>query len=112
MTDTESLGNRLVQARTDAGMDQDEVATLVGVDLDTLSRWESDARSPRSNRITTMAGILGVTFRWLLTGEGPKHRPALEPIGREEAAESLAAIRSQLDAVLLQVDSLTKRLKA
>ncbi|RMD48696.1 MAG: helix-turn-helix domain-containing protein [Alphaproteobacteria bacterium] len=51
-------------------MTQAELARALGVRLATLRRWEEDRAEPRANRLQMMAGLLGVSISWLLSGEG------------------------------------------
>jgi transcriptional regulator with XRE-family HTH domain len=68
--DVATFGDRLTAAREAAGMDQATMAERVGVELQTLQNWEDDLAEPRANRLQMMAGILGVSITWLLSGEG------------------------------------------
>lgn len=65
-----TFGDRLSGAREEAGMSQEEFAKRLGVKIKTLKAWEDDLSEPRANRLSIMAGMLNVTLRWLLTGEG------------------------------------------
>ena len=65
-----TFGDRLAAARDQAGMTQAELAKRLGVKLTTLQKWEDDLLEPRANRLSMIAGLLNVTFMWLLNGEG------------------------------------------
>lgn len=65
-----TFGDRLAAAREQAGMSQTDLAKRLGVKLSTLKKWEDDLLEPRANRLSMMAGLLNVTFMWLLNGEG------------------------------------------
>ena len=67
---TTTFGDRLSGARQEVGMSQEEFAKRLGVKIKTLKAWEDDLSEPRANRLSIMAGMLNVTLRWLLTGEG------------------------------------------
>jgi transcriptional regulator with XRE-family HTH domain len=47
MTGNMTLGTRIRDARIKRGLTQDEVADLIGVLVNTVSRWERDAHPPR-----------------------------------------------------------------
>ena len=47
-----------------------QLARRLGVKTETVQAWESDRSEPRSNRFIMLAGLLGVTPTWLLTGSG------------------------------------------
>ena len=68
--DATTFGDRLSGAREEAGMSQEVFAKRLGVKIKTLKAWEDDFSEPRANRLSIMAGMLNVTLRWLLTGEG------------------------------------------
>lgn len=68
--ETATFGDRLADARQAVGMSQDDLAKRLGVKPKTLQNWENDISEPRANRLNMCAGLLNVSLRWLLTGEG------------------------------------------
>lgn len=63
-----SLGERLAEARRDAGLDQENMAELLGVSRAAVSLWEQDRTQPR-NYMRTMerwAEVTNVPVDWLL----------------------------------------------
>lgn len=68
--ETATFGDRMAAAREAHGLSQADLAKRLGVKLKTVSAWENDLREPRANHLQMMAGLLNVSFRWLLTGEG------------------------------------------
>jgi len=77
--DAATFGDRLAAAREAAGLSQKAMAERLGVKMGTYRNWEDDASEPRANRLTLLAGMLGVSMRWLMTGEG--QGPDLEDNG-------------------------------
>ena len=69
-SDMATFGDRIAGAREALGMSQRDLAHRLGVRPETLKGWEEDRSEPRSNRLQILAGILNVSIRWLLTGEG------------------------------------------
>ncbi|MBQ2260960.1 MAG: helix-turn-helix domain-containing protein [Loktanella sp.] len=65
-----TFGDRLAGAREAAGMSQKDLAKSLGVKLSTLISWENDTGEPRANRLQMLAGMLGVSLGWLMTGQG------------------------------------------
>ena len=65
-----TFGDRIAAARVAQGLSQEEVAARLGVRLRTLRNWEDDQSEPRANRMQMLAGVLGVSLRWLMTGLG------------------------------------------
>jgi transcriptional regulator with XRE-family HTH domain len=72
MTDTsdDTLGGRLSAARDSAGLTLADVANRIGVRKESLLSWEADRAEPRSAKLVDLAGILGVSPMWLMTGLG------------------------------------------
>ena len=68
--DFDTLGGRLGRARASQNASLSDIAELVGVEEQTLEAWEHDRATPRSNRLTMLAGVLGTSPSWLLFGRG------------------------------------------
>lgn len=65
-----TFGDRVAAAREALGMTEEELARRLGIKLKTVQAWEQDLSEPRANKLQMLAGVLNVSFRWLLTGEG------------------------------------------
>ena len=114
--DTSTFGDRLAGAREAAGMTQAQLAKRLGVKLTTMQSWEEDLSEPRANRLTMMAGIIGVSFSWLLNGEGegveaPDMGQDL-PDGVDELLLELRAIRARIYRETERMGIVEKRLRA
>jgi transcriptional regulator with XRE-family HTH domain len=77
-------GERIRLARKWAGLNQDEVATRMGLSRASVSNWELGQGIKRGN-LLSFAQIAGVSAEWLMTGE-----PNLAPKG-ERAPRTLHA---------------------
>jgi transcriptional regulator with XRE-family HTH domain len=113
--DVATFGDRLAGAREAAGLTQAQLAKRLGVRLTTVEAWEADAAEPRANRVQMLAGMLNVSIRWLLTGEGdgldaPTPPGALPPEVRA-ALEDLAALRARMLALVGEMGQMEKRLR-
>lgn len=64
-----TLADRLVQARTDRGLSQEDVAKSAGMTQQSYSDLERGI-SKRTTRIGSLAHALGVDAYWLETGSG------------------------------------------
>ena len=113
--ETATFGDRLAGAREAAGMSQRALAERIGIKTGTLRKWEDDLAEPRANRLNMMAGILGVSLSWLLTGRGEGiDTPPEETV---EAAEVMAlldevrVVRGQMEQGLARLATLEKRLR-
>lgn len=109
--ETATFGDRLAGAREAAGLSQEELATRLGVRLDTVIGWEEDAADPRANRLQMLAGMLSVSLMWLLTGKGEGlDAPPGEVAQAEETRATVREIRA-IRAVLEELDARLGRLE-
>jgi transcriptional regulator with XRE-family HTH domain len=111
-----TLGDRLSAAREAAGLSQSGLATRLGVRLKTLRGWENDLAEPRANRLQMLAAMLGVSLRWLLTGEGDGVAPPLnEEQARDESLQrtlaDLRRMRAEMLSMSERVGQIEKRLR-
>lgn len=112
-SDVATFGDRLAAGREAAGMSQSAMAKRLGVKVSTLRNWEDDLAEPRANRLSMMAGLLGVSMRWLITGDGQGVAgPDAGPLEADKQAilNELREVRSVLLAKAEQVGNLEKRL--
>ena len=65
----ETIGNRIAKFRKEKNMTQEELANLMGVSAQAVSKWENDASCPDISALPRLANILGVTTDELLTGK-------------------------------------------
>lgn len=61
-----SLGNKLAEARRAKNLTQEQLAQQLGVTRQAVSRWESDAAYPETDKIVRMAQLLEVSCDYLL----------------------------------------------
>ena len=99
----DTLGGRISLARDSAGLSIEDAADQLGVLVESWTAWECDGSLPRANRITMMAGILGVSPSWLLSGmgQGPTGRPDSTSHGAlvrqfHEASQEVAALNRRM----------------
>ncbi len=113
--DAATFGDRLAGARDAAGMNQAQLARRLGVKKATITAWENDLSEPRANRLSMMAGMLNVSIKWLLTGEG-EGMVAPDELSEEAAdmasiAAELRAIRGEMRASIERAARLEKKLR-
>ena len=68
MLNNERFSERLRGLRKKAGLNQTELAELIGVSTITVCRWETEARAPRMGDIAKLASALHVSEAELLNG--------------------------------------------
>ena len=107
--ETATYGDRLSAAIEKSGMPQKLVANRLGIKVATLKSWEQDISEPRANRLSMLAGLLGVSIMWLLHGEGD----GVEHLDNEtqvtpEINDLLFEVRALQTGLLSSADKLAK----
>lgn len=63
------LGSRIAALRTEKGWSQAELARRLNISASTVGMYEQGRREPPLNILVNMAGTLGVSVDYLLTGK-------------------------------------------
>ena len=87
----ESIGNRIAKFRKAKGMTQEDLANVLGVSSQAVSKWENDASCPDISLLPQLSKILDVTTDALLTGK------------QDEVKMLPASERKSLDELTLRV---------
>ena len=78
-----SLANKLAEARRAKNLTQEQLAEKLEVTRQAVSRWESGAAYPETDKIVRMAQLLGVSCDYLLQdGVDEQGRPVVSPVTR------------------------------
>ncbi|PWW03643.1 transcriptional regulator with XRE-family HTH domain [Hoeflea marina] len=109
-SDDDTLGGRITHARDLTGMETAEVASHIGVTEETLAEWENDRSEPRSNKLMTLAGVMGVSPAWLISGNGEAPRPQGLQTALDEMTGELARLRELNTQALAGIELLETRL--
>ena len=105
-----TLGERIHNARQEAGLTLSLASHLAGVKPSTLRDWERDRSEPRVNKLVALAGIFGVSPTHLMAEEGNSDNPIVVTKGRNEKV--LAQLKSEVRDIESQQKVLTQRLSA
>ena len=65
----ETIGSRIAKFRKEKGRTQEDLANLMGVSAQAVSKWENDASCPDISLLPQLAQILDITTDELLTGK-------------------------------------------
>lgn len=71
-----SIGERITNLRTEANLSQGQLATLLGVSRQAVSKWENDQSSPDTMKLIRLADILNTEVEFLATGKKPVYESA------------------------------------
>lgn len=112
--DAATFGDRLAGAREAAGLTPRQLAKSLGVKTTTLQAWENDLSEPRANRLQMLAGMLGVSLGWLITGQGDGLTGPVDaaPISPDITAllQDMRALRARMAHDLEKIGHLEKQL--
>ncbi len=64
----ETFGARLSRLRREKGLKRSDIAEPLGMDAETVARYERDEREPKIGDAAVIAGILGVSLEYLASG--------------------------------------------
>ena len=64
-----TLGNRIAQLRKEMGFTQEDLARMLDVSPQAVSKWENDLTCPDISLLPKLAQILGVSVDTLLSGK-------------------------------------------
>ena len=78
----ETLGMRIAMRRKEKGLKQDELAEMLGISPQAVSKWENDQTCPDISLLPQLSKILGVTVDELLSGK--EETPAVRLVPENE----------------------------
>ncbi len=113
--DNDTLGGRLSRARDASGLTAAQLARRIGVRTTTIQGWESDRSQPRANRLSMLAGLLGVSLSWLLHGVGTSPNEDDRDVHVESMAlqlDRLKRLHAETAQIIRQIESDMGRLGA
>ncbi len=64
-----NLNEKIIYCRKKAGMSQIDLADVLGVSRQTVSKWETGESNPEITKLPTLAKALDVSVDWLLSDE-------------------------------------------
>ena len=79
----DTLGKRIAALRREKGLKQEELAEMLNVSPQAVSKWENDQSCPDISLLPDLARILGTTVDQLLSGEEP-NIPAVRMLPEEK----------------------------
>ena len=78
-----TIGKRIASLRKDKGMKQEDLAGILGISGQAVSKWENDQTCPDISLLPQLAKVLGVTVDELLSGKQAV-MPAVQILPQEQ----------------------------
>ena len=111
-----SIGERISQLRKEQKLSQGELAQLLGVSRQAVSKWENDSTSPDTLNLIKLADALDTEIEYLATGNKPVYLPApvvvnvsekvdkvIERVVEKPVIRKVIRIRYRNDPVMLSI---------
>lgn len=107
----EGLGNKLKQARKNAGYGQKDVEALTGINYKTLSNYENDRSEPDVKKLALLCKVYGVSADYFITVDTDiiESKACIED---ERTQEHIKKYQSLNETGKDQVDSYTDNIMA
>jgi transcriptional regulator with XRE-family HTH domain len=104
------LGERIAQARLQAGLSQIDLAQKLGVSQQVVANWERKAKAVRTNTLTKLAQALNVSVDQLLGVNAPKPKRLIAKGRLQSVFEAAAQLpRRQQEKVAEFVEAFVER---
>lgn len=87
-----SIGERISELRKSAGLSQGELAGMLGITRQAVSKWENDLSSPDTIKLIQLSDVLNTEVEYLATGKKPIYENAADVVfvkQQEPAAERI-----------------------
>ena len=99
-----SFGQKLKEIRKERLLNQEQMSDLLSMEQPTYSRYETDKNSPSLDLITRVVEVFGVSFEWLMQGNGAtiNFENGTHTIGAVHADNYYAIPKDVIDTLLSQ----------
>lgn len=82
-----TVGERIIQLRKDHHINQSELARMMNVSRQAVSKWENDIAAPDTLRLIQLADALNTDVEYLATGKKAESKTRTEVIIQEKPVE-------------------------
>ena len=100
-----TLGERLLEYRTNIRMSQEKLTEKIGVSRQTISKWETNQSTPDFDKILPLCEALGITTEELIKGEKKTENSEAKEIKQEneKVKNEYVQKRNKKKAIVLSV---------
>ena len=93
-----NLGERIYKLRTEKNLSQGDLADLLDVSRQSISKWENNSSVPELEKIVRLSEIFEVSLDELVKGEGLPKRTESMPVISEESPQNSESLGTQKEA--------------
>ena len=84
-----SIGARITELRNGKKLSQGQLADILGVSRQAVSKWENDKTSPDTLNLIKIADVLDTEIEYLATGKKPVYLPAPVVVNVSEKVDKI-----------------------
>lgn len=84
-----SIGSRITELRNEKELSQGQLADLLGVSRQAVSKWENDKTSPDTLNLIRICDVLDTEIEYLATGRHPVYLPAPVVVNVSEKVDKI-----------------------
>lgn len=96
-----SVGLRITQLRTDRNMSQNQLAQVMGVSRQAVSKWENGLSTPDATKMILLADVLDTDLEYLTTGR--QVVPSRPPVVLTEVQTVTVEVEKIVEKPVVQV---------
>ena len=100
-----SIGNKIADARKEKNLTQEQLADMMSVTRQSISRWESDLSYPEMEKIVLLAEVLDVSCDFLLNDSYDQAKPGA--VGKSAVTRLLYGLKGKRVKLALFEESLS-----
>lgn len=94
-----TTGEKIAKCRREQGLTQTELAELMGVTRQAVSRWESDAAFPETDKLIKLSKVFGCSTDWLLNYNEENFNSAGDDVEEDENVLNIRLTLPQFEYV-------------
>lgn len=87
-----SIGERIVSLRKQSSISQGQLAQMLGITRQAVSKWENDLSSPDTLNLIRLADVLSTEIEYLATGREKSTEPEKQIIIQEKIVEKIVEV--------------------
>lgn len=84
-----SIGQRITELRNEKNLSQGQLADLLDISRQAVSKWENDKTSPDTLNLIRLADVLDTEIEYLATGKKPVYLPAPVVVNVSEKVDKI-----------------------
>lgn len=93
-----TIDEKIAKARREKRLTQEELADRLGVSRQAVSKWESGAAQPETDKLARLSGLLGVSCDYLLCDDAAEEQKNASGRPKQEAEAAGQTLMEEKDA--------------